>query len=621
MTPKRRVDPRSKSASDVSDDADGRDEDLAERVRRLEAAVATLQAQLAAQPMFPAQSTRATLPTDPEDQPVAALAIPEPVAALAMPEPVAALPSSESASPMRAVPPAPVPEAGGGLEAAIGTYWLSRLGIVALVTGIAWFIAIHFGEMSPAMRVAAGYGLSGAIAGFGAWLARSHRLLGHVVLGGGLAVAYFVTYALHFIAPLRMIDDGLLALVLLTVVVAAIVAIGQHLRSETVAGVALFLGFHSGMVGEIRAFTLLSTTLLAAAAAYLFVRNRWVLVPLSSMVAVYLTHGIATVTHHEAVPTRADVVLALAFLLVCFVVFATAALARADGPGKVPRDSGAASHLPVAIGPRFAQGASVALDPAHALALGNLVFFVAFGTIASFAYERALLLPFLATATVLVVVAAAVAHRRGARSMVEIHLAAAIPTLAWAIGEAIPATAAVVLSAILGALAVQLGVRSRMTAVAAVGTVTLGVVLLGAGLPPRSFVALAAVGAAFIASAHGARSLARGVMASALRIGSACGAAIAFMLSASALVDWSYVTLAWVMVALGLVGLGLFARERPLRLVGLGVLALSACKLLIVDLALLPTDQRILTFIASGAILLGLSFAYTRFKGSAQRLL
>ena len=98
---------------------------------------------------------------------------------------------------------------------AIGTFWLSRIGIVALVTGIAWFIAVHFGDMSPVLRVVVGYGIAAAIAAGGAWLGARHRLLGHVVLGGGLAVGYVVTYALHFVAPMRMIESPIAALVLL----------------------------------------------------------------------------------------------------------------------------------------------------------------------------------------------------------------------------------------------------------------------------------------------------------------------------------------------------------------------------------------------------------------------
>jgi hypothetical protein len=49
--------------------------------------------------------------------------------------------------------------------------------------------------------------------------------------------------------------------------------------------------------------------------------------------------------------------------------------------------------------------------------------------------------------------------------------------------------------------------------------------------------------------------------------------------------------------------------------VGFGVLALTGGRLLLVDLAHLTPDQRILTFLLLGVLLLLVSFSYTRLKG------
>ncbi|MFP2895520.1 DUF2339 domain-containing protein [Corallococcus sp. 4LFB] len=199
-----------------------------------------------------------------------------------------------------AAPPVAAPEQ-RDLEAHVGTYWLSRLGIVALIIGIAYLITYHFGELGVLARVGAGYLLSAGLGAFGLWLARRHQLFGRIVFGGGLALAYFVTYALHFIPAVRVIDSEVLALVLLAGFVVAIVTIAHRMQSETVAGIALFLGLHTGMLSDITAFTLLSTSLLAAGALFFLVRNRWVIVPMSSLVAVYSTHVVwALRTGHMA---------------------------------------------------------------------------------------------------------------------------------------------------------------------------------------------------------------------------------------------------------------------------------------------------------------------------------
>src|SRR6218665_3521407 len=111
-------------------------------------------------------------------------------------------------------PSAPPPEP-RDLEAHLGTYWLSRAGIVALILGFAFLIIYHFGDLGVLARVGAGYLLSAGLAALGLWLSRRHELFGRIVFGGGLALAYFVTYALHFVPAVRVIDSEVLALLLL----------------------------------------------------------------------------------------------------------------------------------------------------------------------------------------------------------------------------------------------------------------------------------------------------------------------------------------------------------------------------------------------------------------------
>jgi uncharacterized membrane protein len=50
--------------------------------------------------------------------------------------------------------------------------------------------------------------------------------------------------------------------------------------------------------------------------------------------------------------------------------------------------------------------------------------------------------------------------------------------------------------------------------------------------------------------------------------------------------------------------------------VGLAVLAVTLVRLLLIDLAGLPPNQRILTFILLGVMLLAVSFVYTRLRGN-----
>lgn len=566
----------------------GDGDDLLERVRRLEAVVASLQAQLAAAPRGPA-------PTDPDPAELAAHA---PVDLAASTEPVAAVVSPEPTPPLAVAalpPPNPVaasrPHEADALEAAIGTYWLSRIGIVALVTGIAWFIAIHFGDMSPALRVVVGYGIAAVVAATGSWIARRHARVGHVVLGGGLAVGYFVTYALHFIAAMRMIDAPFAALVLLAAVVAGIVAIGQRLRAETVVGIALLLGLHTSLSFEIRVFTLASTTLLALAAAYLFVRNRWVFVPLSTMIGVYVAHAIATERH--APPDGSPIGLGL--LVVYFLVFAGAALSRPASP-----------HPP-----------QTSPAPTLAVAIGNVVLFAAFGAVAV-DHQGGSWSLFAALATLLFLGAAAVAWRRELPPLADVHLAAAAPAAAAALGAALPPSAAGPAIALLGAAATRWSARARrpVAAVAVQATLVLALAPFAEG---AGAVAPFAIAAALLFATRAWRDVGATRAAEVMRPITAGAAALAGLLGSHAVAGPSLDTLGGLLVAVVLVGLGLAWRDRALRFAALAVVALSAGKLLLFDLARLPTDRRILTFVGSGVILIAVSYAYARLRARLER--
>ena len=84
-------------------------------------------------------------------------------------------------------------------------------------------------------------------------------------------------------------------------------------------------------------------------------------------------------------------------------------------------------------------------------------------------------------------------------------------------------------------------------------------------------------------------------------------------------VSGSVLTVAWGVQGLLLLGAGFPARERPLRLAGLALLLFCISKLFIYDLRHLETVYRILSFVALGVILLGVSWIYTRFRETIRR--
>ncbi|MEO8130569.1 MAG: DUF2339 domain-containing protein, partial [Bryobacteraceae bacterium] len=86
-------------------------------------------------------------------------------------------------------------------------------------------------------------------------------------------------------------------------------------------------------------------------------------------------------------------------------------------------------------------------------------------------------------------------------------------------------------------------------------------------------------------------------------------------------VSGSLLTVAWGGEGLALLGIGFVARERLLRLQGLLLFFVCILKLFLYDLRNLETMYRILSFIALGLILLGVSWIYTKFREHVRRYL
>src|SRR5262249_7077291 len=88
--------------------------------------------------------------------------------------------------------------AGYSMEFAVASTWLLRVGVVILVMGICFFLkySIDQGGLAPtagvALAILAGLGL---IVGGSRLLGSPYNLLGHGLIGGGIATLYFSVFA------------------------------------------------------------------------------------------------------------------------------------------------------------------------------------------------------------------------------------------------------------------------------------------------------------------------------------------------------------------------------------------------------------------------------------------
>jgi predicted membrane protein DUF2339 len=180
------------------------------------------------------------------------------------------------------------------LELQLGTYWFVRIGIVLLLTGLVFLgnylyqnVIAHFGAIGKISLLYLGGGLLTAL---GFILERGkERLKGYarVVLSGGLASIYYITYAAHYVPWLQVIPNPVLAVTLLIFWAAVMVWMSERRRSEGMAIFSILLAYYASSISTVFWFTLVSNVALSLAAMLLLARHRWLILSFASLVATY----------------------------------------------------------------------------------------------------------------------------------------------------------------------------------------------------------------------------------------------------------------------------------------------------------------------------------------------
>ncbi len=230
-------------------------------------------------------------PTHVQVHPIEAAAAPRPTHHAEVPSPFA--------PPVAAVM-ATREERSFSLEERLGANWLNKLGIAILVVGLAFFLAFKLQTMGPAGKVLCGFAVSAALLGGGVWLERkeTYRIFARAGIGGGWALGFFTTFAMHHVPAARVLHSLTADLVLMLLVAAGMVAHSLRYRSQAVTGLAFLLGFATLLTSHMEAengtvvFSLAASAVLALGLVVVTRLRHWAGLELAGVVAVYLTHWV-----------------------------------------------------------------------------------------------------------------------------------------------------------------------------------------------------------------------------------------------------------------------------------------------------------------------------------------
>jgi hypothetical protein len=226
---------------------------------------------------------------------------PEPVSQAAefAPEPPPPLPQPAFTAPKLSVPSvAPAAAHALSLEERLGANWLNKLGIAILVIGLAFFLAVRLTTMGPGGKVLTGLAISLALLGGGVWLERkqTYRIFARGGIGGGWALLFFTTYAMHHLDATRVIASLVADLLLMLLVAAGMVLHSLRYRSQTVTGLAFLLGYATVATSHLESangtlvFSLLASAVLALGLVVVTTLRHWAWLELAGLVGVMANH-------------------------------------------------------------------------------------------------------------------------------------------------------------------------------------------------------------------------------------------------------------------------------------------------------------------------------------------
>ena len=246
------------------------------------------------------------------------------------------------------------------IESHIGEVWLSRLAVVVLMTAIALGARTTFttAAIGPPEKALIGYAMAFAFTAYGLLFRKRRDLFSQAVLGCGLAGLYFTTYAIFFIEPMRISDERMLGLPLALGCLGLLAVVAHWRKSQTVAGIGLFLAYYTVVVScsqaptiENLAHALFTCTMLAVFTLLFHFAHRWILFSWAALIATHFTYVWFFWRQPEGLelPETTYFWLSNGFLTVCFILFSLTCIVDARKTGEYRRNVAPLSGVNSAI--------------------------------------------------------------------------------------------------------------------------------------------------------------------------------------------------------------------------------------------------------------------------------
>lgn len=225
----------------------------------------------------------------------------------------------------------PRKSAAWNFEQILGEKWFNKLGILAVVIGVALLVGYSFRYLGPAGKIGLGFIFGVGMLVFGHFIEKKEdfSLYGKGLVAGGWAISYFTTFAMYHIPAVRLIHSPILGLALLLVVSAATIADIYRYKSQVATAFSYLLMFITLMITPVSFFTMAAAVPVALSLIFFMYKREWREFGLYGMAMTYITYmswfGIAQKVNKRAM-TETEFFAAAAFLVLYWAIFVIAAL-------------------------------------------------------------------------------------------------------------------------------------------------------------------------------------------------------------------------------------------------------------------------------------------------------
>lgn len=178
------------------------------------------------------------------------------------------------------------------LEETLGTNWLSKLGIIMVVLGIALFGIHELGEFGPLGKVILSCVASGVFLGGGIYLEKKdhYRILGRTGIGGGWALLFFIAYAVNHVQAMRVLSSATAGSILMLAVASGMTAHTLRYNSQVVTGLAFLLGYSTVALSHDNVYSLTAGAILAIGLVSIVIERSWFELEFFGILSSYLNH-------------------------------------------------------------------------------------------------------------------------------------------------------------------------------------------------------------------------------------------------------------------------------------------------------------------------------------------